>query len=126
MEKEKVLILLFSGTGNTRAVGAMIAGHFRDKGFSVEKLEIKNPFPEIKDPDDYRYIGFGYPVHARIPTTTGTSASAIPSTPSTSRGSFAVFSPPCRKQARPKRSYLRPRGNPWPLIALLLSCWRGH
>lgn len=64
MEKEKVLILLFSGTGNTRAVGAMIAGHFRDKGFSVEKLEIKNPFPEIKDPDDYRFIGFGYPVHA--------------------------------------------------------------
>lgn len=63
-EKGKVLLVIFSGTGNTRAVGEMISRRFREKGYAVETVEIKRPFPEIKNIDSYRFAGFGYPVHA--------------------------------------------------------------
>jgi len=62
--KNKILLLIFSGTGNTLKVGNMIATRFKKNGFSVDIIEIKHPFPVITDINQYRFIGFGYPIHA--------------------------------------------------------------
>jgi len=94
-QKDKVLLLIFSGTGNTLTVGNMIAEHFGEKGFITDIIEIGNPFPKIENIEDYRFIGFGYPVHAfNIPKIYRRLIAYLPNTSETSAFIFKTSGEP--------------------------------
>lgn len=60
----KAIIYYFSGTKNTFTIANMIKSQFEEKGIKTKLHEIKKPFGVFPTPDDYDYVGFGYPVHA--------------------------------------------------------------
>ncbi len=60
----KAIIYYFSGTKNTFTIANMIKTEFEEKGVKTKLHEIKKPFRVFPMPDDYDYVGFGYPIHA--------------------------------------------------------------
>ena len=60
----KVLLITFSGTGNTALCGDFIKDAFIKEGHEVKHVinQIKGEFSE--NLDDFDMIGLGYPIHA--------------------------------------------------------------
>ena len=60
----RVLLLTFSGTGNTKICGDFIKSHFIENGYDVDHYvyDYNNDF--TYDVNDYDLIGLGYPIHA--------------------------------------------------------------
>ncbi len=58
------IIYLFTGTGNTRIAGDLIAGQLAKHNTRTTIYELKQPFENIPDPNQFDMVGFGYPVHA--------------------------------------------------------------
>ncbi|MFW6104832.1 MAG: EFR1 family ferrodoxin [Candidatus Bipolaricaulota bacterium] len=57
----KVLILYFSGTGNTKFIAEKIYRKLEEREYTAEVSSVET-FPQ-KDVDDYDFLVFGYPVH---------------------------------------------------------------
>lgn len=62
--KKKAVLYYFSGTGNTRLCAKYIAKHLNEYGFEVDLFEYKIPLKNVPNPNDYDYVGIGYPIHA--------------------------------------------------------------
>ncbi|MCF0242906.1 MAG: 4Fe-4S binding protein [Treponema sp.] len=63
---KKCIIYVFSGTGNTKLCADLYKKYFERQGmlttvFSVKMKELK--FVEFPNPNDFDFIGFGFPVH---------------------------------------------------------------
>ncbi len=61
---KKILLFYFSGTNNTKIIATEIVDEFRDMDFALDIYNIREPFKELPNLNDYEYIGFGYPIHA--------------------------------------------------------------
>ncbi|XMB72045.1 EFR1 family ferrodoxin [Mycoplasmatota bacterium WC30] len=61
---QKAIIYFFSGTRNTKIVAENIMNELNVLGIKTEIFDIRFPFKNIPDPNDYDYVGFGYPIHA--------------------------------------------------------------
>lgn len=61
---KKAIIYVFSGTGNTRIAGEMIAEALLKQGIDADIWEARRPFAGVPDPNGYDIAGFGYPIHA--------------------------------------------------------------
>ena len=59
----RILLLYFTGTGNTRLCASFLAKEFKEKGHEVDLCESK----EIPDVTSYDLLGIGYPIHAFNP-----------------------------------------------------------
>ena len=60
----KVLLISFSGSGNTTLCGDYLKEHFVSLGHECEHYQIKHNVPFTYDLNEYDLIGFGYPIHA--------------------------------------------------------------
>lgn len=60
----KILIISFSGTGNTTLCGKYLQKHFQDLGHEADCHIVKHDHPFKYNLEDYDLIGFGYPIHA--------------------------------------------------------------
>ncbi len=60
----KVVILYFSGTGNTKIISELFNKEFSQKGCLVDCISLEKIIPEKFDFDKYDLIGLGFPVHA--------------------------------------------------------------
>ena len=60
----KILLITFSGTGNTTICGDFILEHFKVEGHEVEHFVYKADKEFNYDVASYDLIGFGYPIHA--------------------------------------------------------------
>ena len=60
----KVLLMSFSGTGNTTLCGEFLKKHFEECGHQVDHYQIKESNSFDYDINDYDLVGFGYPIHA--------------------------------------------------------------
>lgn len=63
----KILIVIFSATGNTAKIGEIIQDELTQLGAHIEKKDI-TPYENRKDPLDltpYHAVIFGFPIHAR-------------------------------------------------------------
>ena len=60
----KILLITFSGTGNTTLCGHYIKEHFLSLGHDVDHYVFKAGQPLIYNVNNYDLIGFGYPIHA--------------------------------------------------------------
>ncbi|MDE5592528.1 MAG: EFR1 family ferrodoxin [Clostridiales bacterium] len=58
----KILLIYFSGTGNTKRISDLYKTAFEYRGAEVDSLELPltTPLPDI---DGYDLIGLGYPIH---------------------------------------------------------------
>lgn len=61
---KKILLLVFSGTGNTLTVAKMIREYFEKNDASVQIRNVEKPFEPPENINEYHIVGFGYPVHA--------------------------------------------------------------
>ena len=60
----KVILYVFSGTGNTLKVAGLYKKFLeRYEGNSVEIYRISKKSGAVPNPEDYDLIGFGYPIH---------------------------------------------------------------
>ena len=59
----KVLLIDFSGTGNTTLCGDFIGEAFINKGHQVTHYSYKDGVPFV-DFEEFDLVGFGYPIHA--------------------------------------------------------------
>lgn len=59
----KVLLVYFSGTGNTKLIAGLYKSAFEENGGDVDILELPLK-SELPDVSDYDLIGIGYPIHA--------------------------------------------------------------
>lgn len=59
----KILLIYFSGTGNTARIARLYKTVFEERGGEVDGLELPldGPLPDI---DGYDMIGLGYPIHS--------------------------------------------------------------
>lgn len=64
---KKAILYYFSGTGNTRLCAQYIAKYLRLKDFDVDLYEYKAPNTNVPDPNNYEYVGVGFPIHAFNP-----------------------------------------------------------
>ena len=60
----KLLLISFSGTGNTTLCALNLKKHFEEEGYTVDHHIIKHDHDFCYDCNDYDLIGFGYPIHA--------------------------------------------------------------
>ena len=62
----KVLLIYFSGTGNTERVTELYKAEFERVGYETETVELPHGTNSLKNVDasEYAFIGFGYPIHA--------------------------------------------------------------
>ena len=60
----KILLMSFSGTGNTTLCGEFLKNHFEECGHQVDHYQIKESNSFDYDINDYDLVGFGYPIHA--------------------------------------------------------------
>lgn len=60
----RVLLYVFSGTGNTAFAAEALAQAFRQRGAEVVIRPVRLPLPEPAPPGEWDLVGFGYPVHA--------------------------------------------------------------
>lgn len=61
---KKAILYVFSGTGNTRIAGHMIAKALRECGYQSSVFEVTLPYSNVPDPNDFDLVGLGYPIHA--------------------------------------------------------------
>jgi flavodoxin/ferredoxin len=61
---KKIVIYVFSGTGNTLIAAEQIAQALTRRGFSVSLWQVRLPFTDAPDPCGFDIALFGYPVHA--------------------------------------------------------------
>jgi len=61
---DNALIYCFSGTGNTKKICGLYKSEFEKQGVETTVYEIKGELKELPDPNDYKYVGFAYPIHA--------------------------------------------------------------
>ena len=61
---KKAVIYVFSGTGNTRFAAEKIAEELGCCGVETVVWEVRAPFLDAPDPNQFDLAGFGYPVHA--------------------------------------------------------------
>jgi len=59
-----VLIYVFSGTDNTMMAAEMISEDIRQVGTQATVRRVERPFVYDLYPDEFDFVGFGYPVHA--------------------------------------------------------------
>ena len=60
----KILLISFSGSGNTTLCGDFLKEHFINEGHECEHYQIRHNVPFDYDLNNYDLIGFGYPIHA--------------------------------------------------------------
>ena len=60
----KVLLISFSGSGNTTLCGEFLKKHFIDLGHTCDHYSFKHDKDFSYDLNEYDLIGFGYPIHA--------------------------------------------------------------
>jgi flavodoxin/Pyruvate/2-oxoacid:ferredoxin oxidoreductase delta subunit len=60
---KKILLILFSGTGNTLHIAKMIQSDFEARGCQADIFDISSP-PSNINLDDYDFVGLGYPIYA--------------------------------------------------------------
>ena len=60
----RILLLTFTGTGNTKLCGDFIAENFVNEGHEVTHYVYKHDVPFNEDVNSYDMIGVGYPIHA--------------------------------------------------------------
>ncbi|MDR2185993.1 MAG: EFR1 family ferrodoxin [Treponema sp.] len=60
---KRILLIVFSGTGNTLLTAEMLRDHFGEKGAAADILQIP-PENKAVQLDSYDIIGLGYPVYA--------------------------------------------------------------
>ena len=58
------LIYVFSGTGNTLIAANAIKEELNKKDIECFIYDVRYPFENIPNPNDYDVVGFGYPIHA--------------------------------------------------------------
>jgi len=61
--RPRILILYFSGTGNTWLMASAIAGEFGKRGFQADLMAIEQT-PRNLDVSGYDIVGIGFPVYA--------------------------------------------------------------
>ncbi|MDC0558792.1 EFR1 family ferrodoxin [Candidatus Izimaplasma bacterium] len=61
---KNAIIYFFSGTGNTRIIAEEISNELNSLNIETEIYDIRLPFSTIPNPNDYDFVGFGYPIHA--------------------------------------------------------------
>ncbi len=61
---KKAIIYFFSGTGNTKIVAEEIMDELIALEINTEIFDIRMPLTNVPNPNDYEYVGFGYPIHA--------------------------------------------------------------
>ena len=59
---KNILLIVFSGTGNTLRIAEMIQADFRESGCTADIYDISKP--SGLHPGDYDIIGLGYPIYA--------------------------------------------------------------
>ncbi|MCP4394256.1 MAG: hypothetical protein GY804_08350 [Alphaproteobacteria bacterium] len=64
---EKIGIIYFSGTGNTKYIAKKIASKLKKQNKQVELIDMGQTVPENIKLEDYDVIGVGYPMHAFNP-----------------------------------------------------------
>ncbi|MDE6293853.1 MAG: EFR1 family ferrodoxin [Clostridiales bacterium] len=57
----KILLIYFSGTGNTHRIAELYKTALEDNGAEVTQVEL--PTATLPDVSEYDLIGFGYPIH---------------------------------------------------------------
>ena len=60
---KKVILYVFSGTGNTQLVAELYKKYLTDCETTIYKLGKRAEGQEIPSPRDYDLVGLGYPVH---------------------------------------------------------------
>ena len=60
----KILLLYFSGTGNTAKCAKAIGTSFVSHGHEVSYYEYRSDQPFSYDIEEFDMLGFGYPIHA--------------------------------------------------------------
>jgi flavodoxin/ferredoxin len=60
----KILLYVFSGTGNTFNVAKLYQNYFAERGHEVDIYRISAQSAKAPLPDEYDLVGFGYPIHA--------------------------------------------------------------
>jgi flavodoxin/NAD-dependent dihydropyrimidine dehydrogenase PreA subunit len=60
---KKILLIVFSGTGNTLYVAKLIQSDFEERGCKADIFDISNP-PANINIEDYDLIGLAYPIYA--------------------------------------------------------------
>ena len=61
---KNAIIYVFSGTGNTLIASKAIKEKFNKTNIECTIYNVRYPFLNIPDPNNYDVIGFGYPIHA--------------------------------------------------------------
>lgn len=61
---ENAIIYVFSGTGNTMRICNLYKDEFEKNGVETALYRVTAKFDSLPDPNDYKYIGFAYPIHA--------------------------------------------------------------
>lgn len=61
---KKVLLVCFSGTGNTFLCAESLKKHFEERNIQCDIFRFFLPIQNLPDPRDYDLLGIGYPIHA--------------------------------------------------------------
>jgi ferredoxin len=61
---KKVLLICFSGTGNTFLCAESLKKHFEERNIACDIFRFFLPVQNLPDPKDYDLLGIGYPIHA--------------------------------------------------------------
>lgn len=60
---KNAIIYVFSGTGNTQKACEIYKQEFINQGVDTSLYTIKAGFDNLPNPNDYDYVGIGYPIH---------------------------------------------------------------
>lgn len=86
----KILLVYFSGTGNTRRIARSYCDCLTSSGAEVQTVEL--PAESLPDPDGYDMIGLGYPIHAfNAPKIMLTTCKKLPKRNKKTNGTKPVF-----------------------------------
>ena len=61
---KKAIIYVFSGTGNTLLAANEIKDALTKYDYECVVYNVRQPFQNVPNPNDYDVVGFGYPIHA--------------------------------------------------------------
>ena len=86
----KILLLYFSGTGNTKRIARLYKSAFAGLGCEVHEAEL--PLAEAPDVSGYDLVGIGYPIHAfNAPKIILTLCKALPKQDKKAQGAKRAF-----------------------------------
>lgn len=63
-ESKKVIVYIFSGTGNTLIAGEMLKTELRKLNMEADIFRVTSQASTVPDPNNYDLAGFAYPIHA--------------------------------------------------------------